>query len=153
MSETIIQCTHCGSVNYRKNGTCKGSQRYLCNDCRRAFSDRVRKFTYAGKERFLHMYLNNAGIRKAALFMGCSSSMPVRRVREFAADLRRRLSCANDILDKKIPDVIEMDEIYTRVQKGALESRYGLLIPGSGVRLLHIPSDTKKSAPLSFTEK
>ena len=153
MSETIIQCTHCGSVNYRKNGTYKGAQRFLCNDCRRAFSDRVRKFTYADKERFMHLYLNNVGIRKAALFMGCSSSMPVRWVREFAGNLRRRLARANNVLDEKIPDIIEMDEIYTRVKKGAIDCQYGLLILGSEVRLLHIPSDIKKSAPLSFTEK
>ena len=43
-----MQCTHCGSVSYVKNGSYKGSQRYLCKECRRAFSDKVRKFTYAG---------------------------------------------------------------------------------------------------------
>ncbi|MCL2298149.1 MAG: hypothetical protein FWC38_02790, partial [Proteobacteria bacterium] len=73
-----MQCTHCGSTSYVKNGSYKGSQRYRCKDCGRAFSDKVRKFTYADKERFLHMYLNNVGIRKSALFMGCSSSMPNR---------------------------------------------------------------------------
>ena len=26
-----MQCTHCGSVSYVKNGSYKGSQRYLCN--------------------------------------------------------------------------------------------------------------------------
>jgi transposase-like protein len=153
MPEPIIQCTHCGSVSYRKNGKYKGSQRYLCNDCRRAFSDRVRKFTYADKERFLLMYFNNVGIRRAAVLMGCSSSLLVRWVREFAANLRRRLACANNVLDEKIPDIIEMDEIYTRIKKGAINYPYGLLILGSEVRLLHISSDTEKSALLNFTKK
>jgi len=79
-----MQCTHCGSYNFVKNGSYKGSQRFICKDCDRAFSDKVRKFTYADKERFLEMYLNNTGVRKAARFMGYSSSLIVRWIREFA---------------------------------------------------------------------
>jgi transposase-like protein len=99
------------------------------------------------------MCLNNVGIRKAALFMGCSSSMPVRWVREFAENLRRQLAHANNVLDEKIPDIIEMDEIYTRIKKGAINCPYGLLILDNEVRLLHMSSETKKSALLNSTEK
>ena len=130
-----MQCTHCGSVSYVKNGSYKGSQRYLCKECRRAFSDKVRKFTYADKERFLHMYLNNVGIRKSAL--GCSSSMPNRWIREFARNLRRQLQNAETLLEGgEIPEIIEMDELYTRVKKGAQEFKYGLLILEGRARLL-----------------
>ncbi|MDR0247491.1 MAG: hypothetical protein LBI16_03725 [Burkholderiales bacterium] len=134
-----MQCTRCGSTDYVKNGSYKGSQRYICKECHKAFSDRVRKFTYADKERFLRMYLNNMGIRKSALFMGCSSSMPNRWIREFAQNLRRRLQKAEAMLEEgKIPSIIEMDEIYTRVKKGAQESKYGLLILEGQARLLRI---------------
>ena len=133
-----MQCVHCGSKDYVKNGSYKGVQRYKCKECNRAFSDKVRKFTYADKERFLLMYLNNVGIRKAALFMGCSSSMPVRWVREFAENLRRRLRKASKDIESKLPDVIEMDEIYTRIKKGATDFPYGLLILGGEVRLLRL---------------
>jgi len=112
-----MQCTHCGSTSYVKNGSYKGSQRYRCKDCGRAFSDKVRKFTYADKERFLHMYLNNVGIRKRALFMGCSSSMPNRWIKQFAQNLRRQIQNAEAALeDGEIPSIIEMDEIYTRLK-------------------------------------
>ena len=84
-----MECTHCGSSKYIKNGVYKSSQRYRCKDCNKTFSDKVRKFTYADKERFLEMYLNNVGIRKAAKLLGCSSSLLVRWVREFAVNLRR----------------------------------------------------------------
>ncbi|MCL2020559.1 MAG: hypothetical protein FWG81_00245 [Betaproteobacteria bacterium] len=132
-----MQCTHCGSVSYVKNGSYKGSQRYLCKECRRAFSDKVRKFTYADKERFLQMYLNNVGIRKSAIFMGCSSSMPNRWIREFAQNLRRQLQNAETLLEGgEIPEIIEMDELYTRVKKGAQEFKYGLLILEGRARLL-----------------
>ena len=133
-----MQCVHCGSRKYVKNGSYNGVQRYKCKDCERAFSDKPRKFSYADKEKFLHLYLNNVGIRKAALFMGCSSSMPIRWIREFAANLRRQLQKASVDIKSKIPDIIEMDEIYTRVKKGATECKYGLLILDGEVKLLRI---------------
>jgi len=133
-----MQCVHCGSTNYTRNGSYKGIQRYKCKDCKRAFSDKPRKFSYSDKERFLQMYMNNVGIRKAALFMGCSSSLLVRWVREFADNLRRQLQKAYIETETKIPDIIEMDEIYTRVKKGQTESKYGLLILDGEVKLLHM---------------
>ena len=67
------------------------------------------------------MYLNNVGIRKAAKLLGCSSSLLVRWVRQFAANLRRDLSkVADDLASTSVPEVIEMDEIYTRVKKRGL---------------------------------
>ena len=134
-----MQCTHCGSFKSVRNGSYKGSQRFICKDCGRAFSDKVRKFTYADKERFMQMYLNNVGIRKAARFMGCSSSLPIRWIREFAQNLKRQLQRTQSELENdKIPDIIEMDEIYTRIKKGGQECRYGLLILGEEVRLLRM---------------
>jgi len=139
-----MQCVHCGSTKYVKNGQHQGIHRYKCKECGRAFSDKVRKFTYSDKEKFLQMYLNNTGIRKAALFMGCSSSMPGRWIREFADNLRRQLQKACEETTDKIPDVIEMDEIYTRVKKGAIDCRYGLLIVDGEVRLLRMSSGERK---------
>ena len=141
-----MQCTHCGSTTYVKNGSKDGIQQYKCKECGRSFSDKPRKFSYKDKERFLDMYLNNVGIRKAARFMGCSSSMPVRWVRELANNLRKQLHKAGIQLDTKIPDIIEMDEIYTRVKKGRTECQYGLLIVGDEVRLLRISSGGQKNA-------
>ncbi len=135
----MLQCTHCGSIKYRKNGSYKGSQRFICKDCNRSFSDKVRKFTYADKERVIEMYLNNVGIRKCARFIDCSPSLIVRWIREFAINLRRHLEKAEENLpEDKIPDIIEMDEIYTRVKKGLYEHRYGLLILGEEVKLLRL---------------
>lgn len=140
-----MQCTHCGSTNHIKNGLKNKVQQYKCKECGRVFSDKPRKFTYKDKERFLDMYLNNVGIRKAARFMGCSPSMPIRWVRELATNLRNQLRKASEQVDTKIPDIIEMDEIYTRVKKGAIAYQYGLLIVGDEVKLLRIPLAEPKS--------
>jgi transposase-like protein len=125
-------------MHYVKSGKFNNIQRYKCKNCLRSFSDKPRKFTYADKERFLDMYLNNVGIRKAARFLGCSSSMPIRWVRELSANLRKQLQDARVELNDNLPDIIEMDEIYTRVKKGATEFRYGLLILDGEVKLLRI---------------
>ena len=142
-----IQCTHCGSVHHVRNGSYKGVQRYRCKDCGRFFSDTVRKFTYRDKMRFLQMYLNNVGVNKAAQFMGCSPALIVRWIREFAETVRRQLSRAQEGLGETVPDIIEMDEIYTMVKKGGTGLPYGLLILGDSVRLLRFASGQGREKP------
>ena len=73
-----MQCTRCCSTDYRFHSKYvhkKGGElvnRYLCKSCTKTFSDKVRKFRYADKERFLDLYLNNAGIMKSAKLLCCS---------------------------------------------------------------------------------
>ena len=139
-----MQCTHCGSINYVKNGSKDNIQQYKCKECGRSFSDKPRKFSYKDKERFLDMYLNNMSIRETARFMGCSSSMPVRWAKELTNNLRKQLYKAGTQLDTKIPDIIKMDEIYARIKRGTTGHQYGLLIVGDEVRLLRISARTQK---------
>ena len=96
----IIRCTHCGSYEYKKNGKSNGHQNYICKKCKRSFSDRVKKFTYDDKERFLKYYLNNVGIRKAAKFMNCSPSLLIKWLREFINNLKLDLDKAKNKLDE-----------------------------------------------------
>ena len=135
-----VLCIHCGSSSYKKNGTYKGVQRYRCQDCKRFFSDSPRKFTYKDKQKAIDMYLNNVGIRKTARFMGASPALIVRWIKSFAEQISRQLSVASqNVFDNK-PDIIEMDEIYTFVQKSSKEPLYGVLIAGNRVALLPITS-------------
>ena len=117
----IIRCTHCGSYEYKKNGKSNGHQNYICKKCKRSFSDRVKKFTYDDKERFLKYYLNNVGIRKAAKFMNCSPSLLIKWLREFINNLKLDLDKAKNKLDKNIPDIIEMDEARSGSKSSLLE--------------------------------
>jgi transposase-like protein len=134
-----MKCTHCGSEKYVKNGSFKGSQRFRCKECNRYFSDKVRKFTYSDKEKFIEMYLNNAGIRQSARILGCSHSLLIRWIKEYANRLRSEAQSSLDILPADtLPDVIEMDEIYTRIKKGLQGCRYGLLILDGEVKLLRM---------------
>ena len=58
-----MECTHCGSLKYVKNGGYKGVKRYKCKSCFFYFSGKVRKFSFADKEKFLQLILNNTGMR------------------------------------------------------------------------------------------
>jgi transposase-like protein len=133
-----MECVRCGSANFKKNGAHKGVQRYQCSACKRFFSDKVRKFSYQDKRRAIDFYLNNTGVRKTARFMNCSSAMIVRWIREAAQNLKLQLSRASQRLDEKLPDVIELDEIYTKIKKTPAGSPYGLLILGEEARLLRL---------------
>ena len=131
-----IECTHCGSSHYKKNGKSKGSQRYVCKGCGRCFSDRVRKFSFADKARAIDMVLNNVGIRKTARFMGASPALILRWIKEFSAQLRQQMAQAGESMIDTRPDMIELDEVYTFIKKNAAAPSYGVLIAGGRVALL-----------------
>lgn len=138
----IDKCTHCGSFNFVKNGSYNGVQRYKCCNCLCYFSSKPRKFSYDDKSRALDMYLNNVGIRKIARFMGCSSPLILKWIREAAHNLRQEVERASESMKlNMLPTVVEMDEIYTIVKKRSIVPSYGLLIAEGQVRLLHIPSE------------
>jgi len=141
-----MQCHHCGSAEYRKNGSYQGVQRYICKHCGRSFTDRGERFSKAVKAQALDMYLNNVGIRKAARFVGASPASILNWIAAAAEAMAQRLSRAAEQLRDERPDVIEMDEIYTYVQKNSSAPSYGLLILGDSVALLRITSATPGSA-------
>ena len=110
-------CPECGSSDLRKRGFKKGAQRYDCRQCGRYCTDRAPRFSEATKARAVDMYLNNVGIRKIARFVGASPAGVLRWIRKAHADMRRRSAEAVPSQTGAGPDVIEMDEIYTFVQK------------------------------------
>ena len=140
-----MHCHHCGSADYRKNGSYQGVQRYICRGCERSFTDRGERFDKATKARALDMYLNNVGIRKIARFTGASPTSVLKWIRKAAEVLADRLSQASEQVRDDLPDVIEMDEIYTFVQKNSAGPSYGLLIAGDSVALLRTTSATRAS--------
>ena len=136
-------CTHCGSGDYRKNGSYKGVQRFYCRTCTGYFSTRPRKFDYAAKARVLDMYLNNVGIRKSARFVGASPALVLRWLRAAGHQLAEQLRRTSQEVEEALPDVIEMDEIYTFVKKNGSGQSYGLLILGPKAVLLRTSSAMK----------
>jgi len=133
-------CHHCGSVKYRKNGSYQGVQRFVCMDCERSFTSRGERFPREAKEKALDMYLNNVGIRKIARFVGASPAGVLKWIRAAGERLKAQLRHTANTVADDLPDVIEMDEIYTFVQKNSAGQLYGLLIVGDAAALLPIRS-------------
>jgi len=101
----------------------------MCRDCRRTFSVNPIEVKYTdGFKRFaVWMYLNGVGVRKIALLLGTTHVSVLKWIKRAHKDLLLTLSDARTEYSE-VPDIIEMDEIYTFVQKGGGDIRYGLLI-------------------------
>jgi transposase-like protein len=111
-----MNCKHCGGDKLKKNGTSRGKQRYLCKECGKTFSDKPPKFNNEDKKRAISMYLNNVGIRKTALFIGCSRTTVMKWVQIAEEKLDKMIDESNPNYSE-IEDIIEFDEIYTFVKK------------------------------------
>ena len=72
-----VSCPHCSSKRIRANGRLNGIQRYLCNGCKKNFSETTGKFWFAIKKkdklnRYLYCLLSGYSIRKSAKETGIS---------------------------------------------------------------------------------
>ena len=132
-----MECKHCKGSKTKKNGKSKGKQRYLCLECGRSFSDTPPMFTEQDKRRAIMMYLNNCGVRKIALFIGCSHTSVVNWIRQAKRNLDKTLENFEPNYSEAA-DIIEMDEIYTFVQKNGVGQSYGLLTLGMKSVLLRL---------------
>lgn len=132
------RCRHCGGTRVVKNGRSAGLQRLVCRDCQRSFGDRPQRYDAGIKAKALEMHLNNVGIRKIALFLGVSPASVVNWLRKAHTQMAAQAQTAAARLELGEVDVIEMDEIYTYVQKNGSAPSSGLLILGNSVALLRL---------------
>jgi transposase-like protein len=140
MDSNKVFCHHCHSNSFKKNGNTNGVQRYLCKSCKRTFSSNGERFDKSVKEQAVKMYLNNVGIRKIALLLGVSPPSVLQWIKKAGRDIAFRLSAASKQIKDDLPDVIEMDEIYTYVKKNSKGLSSGPLILGGKVVLFPIAS-------------
>ena len=115
-----MECNKCGSEKVKKNGKSLGKQRYQCKECGKTFFDTEPKYGKAIKRKAILMYLNNVGIRKTALFIGCSRTTVSNWVKEAKQKLDKKLYEFNPNYCEK-NDIIELDEIYTFIKKNESE--------------------------------
>jgi transposase-like protein len=112
-------CPDCQSSELRRSGLKKGAQRYRCRACGRYMTDKPPRFSPQVKAQAVDMYVNNVGIRKIARFVGASPAGVLRWIRKAHAHLQERAAPAGQLNAAAAADIIEMDEIYTFVQKNS----------------------------------
>ena len=92
----------------------------MCAECGKTFSDTEPKYSEETKQKAIQMYLNNVGVRKTALFIGCSRTTVSNWVRRAKEKLDKKLDENNPNYSEKA-DIIELDEIYTYIKKNKTE--------------------------------
>ncbi len=113
-----MHCRHCESTNLIKRGSKGGYQRYLCRNCGRYGTDRAPRFSAETKAMAISMYMNGSGIRAIGRVLGASPAGVLKWIRKEHAAVQQRLATQR-LAPAEGPDIIEMDEIYTYVQKNA----------------------------------
>ena len=110
-----MDCPGCGGTDLMKRGRKAGRQRYECRTCGRYSTDSQPKFSAQTKAMAIEMYMNSMGIRAIGRVVGASPAAVLKWVRKEHANIQQQM--ANVPSGTGLPDVIEMDEIYTYVQK------------------------------------
>ena len=112
-----MKCPDCGGESLVKRGPKNGFQGYLCRACARHSTDKAPKFSAQTKVMALEMYMNNMGIRAIARVLKASPATVLNWIRKDHCALQQRLARAQP--PGGGPDIIELDEIYTCIQKNS----------------------------------
>ena len=111
-----MRCPQCEGTDLIKRGKKAGHQRYVCRSCGRYCTDSQPKFSAQTKAMAIEMYMNSMGIRAIGRVLGASPAAVLKWIRKEHAALRHKLAQAAPP-QTGTADIIEMDEIYTYVQK------------------------------------
>jgi len=105
-----VKCPHCSSDRIRANGKLKGVQRYVCNGCKKNFSQTTGKFWFAinKKEklnRYLYCLLSGYSIGKSAKETGISI--------QTSFDWRHKLLTSfSSVSVEEFQGIVESDDLF-----------------------------------------
>lgn len=105
-----VSCPHCKSDRIRANGKLKGVQRYVCNGCKKNFSQTTGKFWFAIKKkdklnRYLYCLLSGYSIRKSAKETGISI--------QTSFDWRHKLLTSfSSVSVEEFQGIVESDDLF-----------------------------------------
>jgi transposase-like protein len=116
-----MHCPRCAGTALIKRGRKRGYQRFMCRSCGRYCTDRQPKFSAQTKALAVRMYVNSMGIRAIGRVLEASPAAVLTWIRKEHAALQQRLAQADPAAPAPA-DIIEMDEIYTYVQKNSTAS-------------------------------
>lgn len=133
-------CKYCYDERLVKNGFVRGKQRYRCQSCfkNQVIGDKRGKYSNSIKHQALAMYLNSNGIRS----IGRVLNVPHQLVAKWIALAGKLVE--QEILNLHITprniSILEMDELFTYVQKNSGKYEYGWLLIGTEMKLLRLTS-------------
>jgi transposase-like protein len=145
----VMKCPYCGNERVLKNGNKYNKQRYLCKDCHKSFSiiDGRVKRDIKERELCLLLYSHNMSLRSIqsvlCKFYGfnISFNLILRWVKSFSKMLSYDINREEKEKPRTI-NILELDELYSYfydIKKNEKNiSKYGLLLIGTEIKLLHL---------------
>jgi transposase-like protein len=138
-----MECKFCYKNGLIKNGYVRGTQRYHCKECgkNQVEGDKRVKYSNAVRKQALAMYLNSSGLRSIGRVLG----VPFQLVSKWIEN-------AGKIVEQEILklqtnprhiSILEMDELYTYIQKNSSIHEYGWLLIGTEMKLLRLTSEAE----------
>jgi transposase len=136
----MSMCKFCGGTNSVKNGVVGGRQRYKCGACFRSYREGDSRIKYSSElhKVAISMYLNSSGIRSIGRVLGIPFQL-VQKWSESAGKTVEKILENNPQASQKI-NILEMNELYTYIQKKKIKQEYGLLSIGTETVLLRLTS-------------
>jgi transposase-like protein len=133
-------CKFCGGMKLVRNGKVRGSQRYKCGDCGRNQIVGDKRVRYDNRTRALAvaMYLNSCGFRSIGRVLDVPFQLVHHWIKRAGKIVEEAVAAQKDA-PREIA-ILEMDELYTYIQKNRGTSEYGWLLIGTEMRLLRITS-------------
>ena len=132
----IIHCKRCCSSDLRKNGFINGKQRFHCKSCgynSRAGDNRV-KYSLEKRLKVLRMYLEGIGIMSIERLESVPNPLIIYWLRQYANIVREKLSDIDTPEDMRHIDIVEIDELFSYVQKKLKKSMSGLPLTETGIK-------------------
>ena len=135
-------CKYCSSEKLVKNGRPKDAQRYLCKSCKRSQIEGDKRIKYPNSLRYLavSMYLNNSGFRAIGRVLDVDFQLVHHWIKQAGKIVEKEVAKVKD--EARDIAILEMDELYSFVEKNAGNCEYGWLSIGTETRLLHITPAT-----------
>jgi transposase-like protein len=134
----MLNCKHCNSSKLVKNGFVMSKQRYKCKECGKTCRDGDKREKYGVDKRIkiVKWYLEGAGIRSISRMEGVSAPQIIKWIRDCAKIISEKIKEVKLPESAKEIQILELDELFSYVQKKLTKSTYGLLLIGSEIKLL-----------------
>ena len=134
------KCKYCFGEKLVKNGIVKGKQRWRCAHCGRnpREGDKREKYDNSLRRQALALYLNSTGIRSIGRVLKVPHQLVSKWVENAGKIVEREIQ--NLHMTPRNISILEMDELFTYVQKNSSKHEYGWLWIGTEMKLLRLTS-------------
>jgi transposase len=134
------KCKFCFGDILVKSGFVRGKQRYRCSACgkNQVAGDSREKYDNAVRRQAIAMYLNSSGIRSIGRVLKVPYQLVAKWVENAGKIVEREIQ--NLHMTPRNISILEMDELFTYVQKNSKKYEYGWLLIGTETKLLRLTS-------------